>query len=84
MKKIVILAMMSLLILKVEAKCDWSKAGFYFTNKCRTYTFELGSYINSCVKYTTYRINLKTKRTDTIYGRVFTTTFGVQEHTIRI
>lgn len=56
--------------------CDWSKAGFYFTNKCRSYTFELGSYINSCVKYTTYRINLKTKRTDTIYGRVFTTTFG--------
>lgn len=56
--------------------CDWSKAGFYFTNKCRTYTFEMGSYINSCVKYTTQRYNLKTKRIDTIYGRVFTTTFG--------
>lgn len=42
------------------SKCDWSKQGIYYSNKCNTYTFELGSK-DTCVSYITYIKNLRIK-----------------------
>ncbi|MBS3915719.1 MAG: PKD domain-containing protein [Bacteroidetes bacterium] len=35
----------------LPTKCDWSKAGFGSSNKCRDYTFEANNLYNGCVKY---------------------------------
>ena len=65
-------------------KCDWSKAGFYYSNKCGTVVFEMGSYIDTCVTYTTWRYNLKTKRLDSIaHDRVFTRTMDTGLYTFK-
>jgi hypothetical protein len=52
-------------------KCDWSKIGFYHTNKCGKVTFELGSK-DTCISYVTTRYNHKTGKLDTLSkDRVF-------------
>jgi hypothetical protein len=57
------------------SKCDWSKAGFYYSNKCGRVTFEMGSYIDTCIQYTTWRYRKSNGRLDTIaHDRVFTRT----------
>ena len=56
--------------------CNFSKAGFYYNNQCRHYTFEMGSYIDTCVKYITWRYTPKTGKIDTVsLTRVFTLYF---------
>lgn len=55
-------------------KCDWSKIGFYYNNKCETVVFEMGSK-DTCISYTTWRYNHKTGKLDTLaHDRVFTRT----------
>lgn len=57
-------------------KCNWDHAGIYYSGKCRDYTFEMGSYIDSCVKYTTLVFRSGTNDVDTIgHSRVFKYTF---------
>lgn len=56
-------------------KCDWSKLQIGYNNKCRTYTFELGSY-DSCLSYFTRVYYPKTQKVDTASdNRVFSYTF---------
>jgi len=56
-------------------KCDWSKQGIYYSNKCNEYTFELG-WKDTCVSYFTIRKNMKTFKIDTLSDdRIFKTTF---------
>ncbi len=61
---------------KCETKpCDWSRLQIGYNNKCRTYTFELGSY-DSCLSYFTRVYYPKTQKVDTAsYKRVFGYTF---------
>jgi hypothetical protein len=42
-------------------RCDWSKAGIFFSNKCDTVTFEMGSYIDTCIQYSSWAYQQKTK-----------------------
>jgi len=59
-----------------KPRCNWSKLGFGYNNKCNTYVFELGS-LDTCISYTTYIYNLKTGRwVDTFRTRIFTKTFA--------
>jgi len=53
--------------------CDWSNAGIYASKKgCKKYTFEMGSYIDSCTSYTTMVFKAGTNHVDTIsHTRVF-------------
>ena len=56
-------------------KCDWSKLQIGYNNKCRTYTFELGSH-DSCLSYFTRVYYPKTQKVDTASdNRVFSYTF---------
>ncbi|MEZ4842911.1 MAG: T9SS type A sorting domain-containing protein [Bacteroidia bacterium] len=56
--------------------CDWSKAKIQFSAKCKNYTFEMGGYIDTCVKYTTATIKAGSSTYDTISNsRVFNYTF---------
>ena len=64
-------------------KCDWSKIGFYYSNKCGTVVFEMGSK-DTCISYTTWRYNNKTKKLDTIaHDRVFTRTMDTGSYTFK-
>jgi hypothetical protein len=59
-----------------KPRCNWSKLGFGYNNKCNTYVFELGS-LDTCISYTTYIYNFKTGRwVDTFKTRIFTKTFA--------
>lgn len=65
-------------------RCNWSKAGFYYSNKCGTVVFEMGSYIDTCIRYTTWRYNHKTGKLDTIaHDRVFTRTMDTGLYTFK-
>ncbi|MFM1898432.1 MAG: hypothetical protein RL577_672, partial [Bacteroidota bacterium] len=58
-----------------ENPCDWSRLQIGYNNKCRTYTFELGSY-DSCLRYLTRVYYPKTQKVDTASdNRVFSYTF---------
>lgn len=46
---------------KPTTKCNWSKIGIYYSNRCDTVTFEMGSYIDTCVQYLSYAYQQKTK-----------------------
>jgi hypothetical protein len=64
-------------------KCDWSKIGFYYSNKCGVVTFEMGSR-DTCITYTTWRYNHKTNKLDTIaHDRVFTRTMDTGLYTFK-
>ena len=64
-------------------KCDWSKIGFYYSNKCGVVTFEMGSK-DTCITYTTWRYNNRTKKLDTIaHDRVFTRTMDTGSYTFK-
>jgi len=59
-----------------KPRCNWSKLGFGYNNKCNTYVFELGS-LDTCISYTTYIYNFKTGRwIDTFKTRIFTKPFA--------
>lgn len=66
-----------LIYVTCKPKCDWSKIGFRYNNKCNTYVCELGL-IDTCISYTTYIYNFKTLRwavEDTFRTRIFTKRF---------
>ena len=64
-------------------KCDWSKIGFYYSNKCGTVVFEMGSK-DTCITYTTWRYNHNTGKLDTLaHDRVFTRTMDTGLYTFK-
>ena len=86
MKKLLIAVLLFVASASVfgQTKCNWSKAGFYYSNRCGTVVFEMGSYIDTCVKYTTWRYNHKTGKLDTIaHDRVFTRTMDTGLYTFK-
>lgn len=59
-----------------SGSCNWGDAGIYYNDSCRNYQFEMGSYIDSCVEYTSW---IKKAGTNDLvvasYDRVFHYTF---------
>ena len=47
-------------------KCDWSKMGLGYSNRCGTVTFELGSKDTCITRYTLWAYNWSTHKMDTI------------------
>ncbi len=57
-------------------KCDWSKLKVGYSNKCKTYTFELGAMDTACLVYMSRLYNPRTQKVDTVaYDRVYSYTF---------
>lgn len=46
---------------KPTTRCNWSKIGISYSNRCDTVTFEMGSYIDTCIQYSSYAYQHKTK-----------------------
>ena len=84
MKHLLSLLMLLVSLATAKGQCDWSKAGIFYTNKCGVVKFEMGSFIDSCISYTTIRYNHKTGIKDTIaHDRVFTRTMDTGLYTFR-
>jgi hypothetical protein len=65
-------------------KCDWHKAGFGYSNKCGKVLFEMGSYIDTCIQYTTFRYRKSNSKLDTIaHDRIFTRTMDTGWYTFK-
>ena len=65
-------------------KCDWSKIGFFYSNKCGTIVFELGSKDTCISKYTLWAYRHKTGKLDTLaHDRVFTRTLDTGWYTFK-
>ena len=65
-------------------KCDWSKVGLYYSNKCGHIVFELGSKDTCISKYTLWAYRHKTGKLDTLaHDRVFTRTLDTGWYTFK-
>lgn len=66
------------------SKCDWSKIGLFFSNKCGRVVFELGSNDTCISKYTLWAYREKTKTLDTLaHDRVFTRSLDTGWYTFK-
>ena len=65
-------------------KCNWSKIGLGYTNKCGVVTFELGSKDTCITKYSLWSYRAKTSKLDTLaHDRVFTRTLDTGWYTFK-
>ena len=65
-------------------KCDWSKIGLGYSNKCGTVTFELGSKDTCITGYTLWGYNWSTHKMDTLaHDRVFRRTLDTGWYTFK-
>lgn len=58
-----------------SSSCNWSKIGFFYSNNCRKYTFEMGS-PDTCISYITFRKSPSGKIDTLSTSRVFSVTFN--------
>jgi hypothetical protein len=67
-----------------KPKCDWSKIGFGYNNKCNTYVFELGS-LDTCITgYSLWAYNHATHKLDTLaHDRIFRRTLDTGWYTFK-
>ena len=65
-------------------KCDWSKIGLGYSNKCGTVTFELGSKDTCITGYSLWAYNQSTHKLDTLaHDRVFRRTLDTGWYTFK-
>ena len=68
----------------ISKKCDWSKIGLGYSNKCGTVTFELGSKDTCITGYTLWGYNWSTHKMDTLaHDRVFRRTLDTGWYTFK-
>ena len=66
------------------SKCDWSKIGLGYSNKCGTVTFELGSKDTCITGYSLWAYNQSTHKLDTLaHDRVFKRTLDTGWYTFK-
>jgi len=67
-----------------KPKCDWSKIGLGYSNKCGTVTFELGSKDTCITGYSLWAYNHATHKLDTLaHDRIFRRTLDTGWYTFK-
>ena len=67
-----------------KPKCDWSKIGLGYSNKCGTVTFELGSKDTCITGYSLWAYNQSTHKLDTLaHDRIFRRTLDTGWYTFK-
>jgi len=67
-----------------KPKCDWSKIGLGYSNKCGTVTFELGSRDTCITGYSLWAYNHATHKLDTLaHDRIFRRTLDTGWYTFK-